>query len=163
MDSFYFYRLPKFVKIFKKELCNKLDKKGILNVKDYIEVFFSFFHQNNAYKHFEIFDIIEKDKMYLGIYQHFENRIYMERDIHIENVDEEYQIQFELILDVPTPEKRISKTFEVERDYLGDFSNREDGYFYFEDFYEKVISADEILNFIDLLPKSLRISINSDF
>jgi len=160
--KFYFDRLPKFVNILKKNLSEELDKKSNLNIEDYVKIFFSFYHLNNAYDYFKVFNV-ESDKMYLGIYlASWESTIYMERDINIEGWDEEYQIQFELILDIPPPENRISEAFEVERDILGDFSNWEEGYFYFEDFQEKVLSSNVISDFLCLSPKSIRISLNAD-
>lgn len=160
--KFYFDSLPKFVTILKDSLSEELDKNSNLTIEDHVKVFFSFYNLNNAYDYFKVFKV-ESDEMYLGIYlDRWKSKIYMERAIRIEGWDEEYQIQFELILDIPSPQNRVSETFEVERDILGDFSHWEEGYFSFEDFQEKVLSSNVISDFLCLCPKSIRISLNAD-
>lgn len=101
--------------------------------------------------------------MYLGIYlADWECSIYMERDMSIEDDDEEYQIQFELIIEIPNLENRIDETYEVQRDIFGDYSNSEEGYFHFEDFQENTINEIEKFELLKLKPKSIRIGINAD-
>lgn len=158
---FYFNRLPKFVNILKKNLADNVDKNDNLIIKDYIKIFFEFYHLNNAYEYFKVFNPTS-DKMYLSIYLSYESKIYIERDIRIEDDDEEYQIQLELILDIPPIENKMEETFEVERDNLGDFLNWEEGYFHFEDYQEKVLTTNLILNILELYPRSIRIGINAD-
>lgn len=158
---FYFNRLPKFVNILKQKLKDNIDRSANLIIEDYIKIFFDFYHLNDAYDYFKIFNP-KSDKMYLCVYLSYESKIYIERSIRIEDEDEEYQIQFELILDIPPIENKLDETFEVERDNLGDFLNYEEGYFYFEDYQEKVLSNNLILNLLKLSPKSIRIGINAD-
>lgn len=163
MNGFYSYRFPKLVRILKRSLCDKLDENDKFTVKDYIETFLDFFSQNNAYSYFQGYTV-KQDEMSLGIYlESFKSSIYIQRNISIEEADEEYEIHFELILDIPPSEKRSYKVFGVGRDHLGDFSNYNEGYFYFEDFHKKIISDDEVLNFLDLFPQSVRIETNANF
>jgi hypothetical protein len=160
--KFYFDRLPRFVNILKARLSEKLHENDNLNIEDYVKVFFEFYHLNDAYHYFKVFNV-QKDKMYLGIYlDNEECKIYMERDIRIDDQDEEYQIQFELIIEIQNLENRISETYEVQRDIFGDFSNSEEGYFHFEDFQENNIYAIKNLDLLKLQPKSIRIDINAD-
>lgn len=161
-NKFYFDRLPKFINIFKGRLSEELNKNENLSIEDYVKIFFEFYHLNNAYDYFKVFNV-QKDEMYLGIYlATWECKIYMERDIRIEDQDEEFQIQFELIIEIPNLENRISETYEVQRDIFGDFSGSEDGYFHFEDFQENTIYAIEKFDLLKLHPKSIRINVNAD-
>ena len=155
--TFYSDGLPKFVNIFKKSLAEQLDGNPNLPIVDYIKTFFDFYRSNSAFDYFKVFEPTS-DKMYLALYlAKHESKIYIERDISFEGVDEEYQIQFELILDLPPIETRISEYFEVERNFFDDFLNDDDGYLYFEDFQEKVLSANLIFKLLSLYPKSIRI------
>lgn len=160
--KFYFDRLPKFVNKLKEKLSDELDQNENLDIEDYVKIFFEFYKLNNAYDYFKLFNI-QKDEMYLGIYlADWECSIYMERDMSIEDDDEEYQIQFELIIEIPNLENRIDETYEVQRDIFGDYSNSEEGYFHFEDFQENTINEIEKFELLKLKPKSIRIGINAD-
>ncbi|WP_343618416.1 hypothetical protein [Flavobacterium sp.] len=163
LHKFYFDHLPKFTMIFKELLKEKLQTKENLNIEDNVKVFFEFFKTQSAFAFFKNYEIT-KDEMYIGIYLNdFESKVYMERKIRLDDVDEEYQIQFELVLDLPPTKNRFSESFEVERNYSGDFSNWEQGYFHFEDYEENVFSVNELNNLTTLYPKSVRISLNADF
>lgn len=154
--------LSKFIRIIKQNLSDELDKNPNLNIKDYTQIFFEYFHLNNAFQYLKT-QSVTSDSMYLSIHlRPFESKIYMERDLYFEDSDDEFQIQFELILDIPPVEIIVSETFEINRDYNGDFWNDEDGYLYFEDFKENVISSGYILDFLHLQPKSVRIGMNSN-
>lgn len=162
-NKFYFDRLPKFVNILKGKLSEELEKNENLKIEDYVNIFFEFYHQNKAYDYFKVFNV-KKDEMYLGIYfNNWECKIYMERDLRIEDDDDEYQIQFELIIEIPNLENSISETYKIQRDFFGDYSNSEEGYLYFEDFQENTIYEIEKFDLLKLQPKSIRIGINADF
>ncbi len=165
-DDFYFDKLPKFVKILKDDLTKQIDKKNDIVIADYIKIFFEFYQLNSVYDYFKVFKP-ENDKMYLGIYLGgYENSIYIERGFWLESEStDEYQIQFELILDIPSPEKRIGETFEIEREINGDFSNYsnyEETYICFEDFQEKVLTSSLLSDFLNLQPKNIQIRLHTD-
>jgi hypothetical protein len=123
--KFYFDWFPKFANILKEEL----KSKDCLTIEDNIKVFFEFFEKNNAYIFFKNHEITS-DQMYIAVcLNNFESKIYLQRNLRLEGYDEEYQIQFELPLDLPPFEDKIYDTFEIKRDYNGDFSNSQEGYF----------------------------------
>lgn len=160
--TFYFDRLPKFVTILKKSLTEQLDKNNNLAIVDYINIFFEFYHMNNAFDYFEMFNP-ESDKMYISIsLTSNESKVYIERDITIEGLDEEFQIQFELMIDLQATENKRRAHFEVERNHFGVFSNWEEGDLFFKDFQEKVLLSNLLLKLLNLNPKTIRIGINSD-
>jgi len=155
-------RIHKITELLKRKLSEELDKNENLNIEDYVKIFFEFYYQKSARDYFRV-DYVQNDEMYLGIYlASWESKIYMERDIRIEGEDEEYQIQFELIIEILNLENRISETYEVQRDVLGDFSNSEEGYFHFDDFIDNTICAIDKFDLLKLQPKSIRIDINAD-
>jgi len=161
-NKFYFDRLPKFTYILKKRLCDELSKNSSLSIKDYIKIYFDFYELNSAYDFFKDYKV-NSDKMVFSIFLNdFESIINIERKIRLEDVDGEFQIELELVLDMPPVDNRVNQMLEVERDYFGDFSNWEEGSFWFEDFYNKVIQSDEVLNSLNLYPKSIRINQNAD-
>lgn len=154
--------LSKFIRILKQNLSDELDKNSSLKIKNYIEIFFEYYALNSAFKYLKTQNITA-DSIYLGVYlTPFQSRIYMERDLYFEDSDDELQIQFELILDIPPVEIIVDETFEINRDYDNNFWNDEDGYLYFEDFKENVIYSKHILDFLPLHPKSVRIGMNSN-
>lgn len=160
--GFIYNKINKITDILKRKLSEELDENENLNIEDYVKIFFEFYHHNNAHNFFKV-NNVQYDVMYLGIYlTSWESKIYMERDIRIEGEDEEYQIQFELIIEFLNLENRISDSYEVQRDVLGDFFNSKDGYFHFEDFLENTICAIEKFDLLKSQPKSIRIDINAD-
>lgn len=161
--KFYFDWLPKFTYILKELLKEKLKIKDSLTIEDNIKTFFEFFEKNSAYNFFKNHEITS-DQMYIAVcLNNFESKIYLQRNLRLEGYDEEYQIQFELPLDLPPFEDKIYDTFEIKRDYNGDFSNSQEGYFYFEDYQEKILHSNQLIKLLQLYPKSIRISLHSDF
>ena len=161
-NRFYFDRLPKFTYIFKKRLCDELSKNSLLSIKDYIKIYFDFYELNSAYEFFKDYKV-NRDEMVFSIFLNdIRSIIHIERKIRLEDVDEEFQIQLELVLDMPPVENTVNLMFEVERDYFGGFSNWEEGSFWFEDFYNKVIQSDEVLNYLNLYPNNIGINQNVD-
>ncbi len=161
-DSFYFNGLPKFADILKLNLKEALNKTDSLTVMDHINIFFDFFEKYEAQEFLKEFNVTG-DEIYTAVYFHQNNnRIYLERDLTTEDYDEEFQIQFELILNISFVEERVSEVYEVKRDGNGKFSNWEIGTINFEEYKAMVYSSKELIYVRDLYPIGIRIGLNAD-
>ncbi|WP_281235075.1 hypothetical protein [Flavobacterium gelatinilyticum] len=163
MDLNYFYgrRLPKFADIFRDKVQKKLEAGHLLMVKNYLKIFLDFFEENNAFTCFKDFNIIRDSITVSAFINNYNNKISFERQICIEDCDEEYQIRCELIFDI-SPLKDVYYYFDIERDQLNDFFNTDLGYLYMSDFEKIILESEEMKQFADNIPKDFSIVLNAD-
>jgi hypothetical protein len=165
MDSSTFYRnrFPKLANLLKEKLAKESNINHSLDVKEYLVYFLEFYEENNAFTFFKN-DNITKDIMIVSIFINKLNKeVSFRREIHIEDCDEEFQINFQLLLDLPTIMNDIIYFFEIERDMFDDFRNTELGSFYLSDFENMILSSQEMEKIANNIPVSHSIDLNADF
>ncbi|MFL9838148.1 hypothetical protein ABS768_11605 [Flavobacterium sp. ST-75] len=157
----YYLILRKLSKKLKNNLIRQMDIHKHLSIKNYLESFCQTFEKDNAFFLFEKFGV-KADKLSVTVFFNgFSNVIYFKRDIHIEDVDEVYEL--ELRLDVkPFINHMVSCNYEIERDIMGDFFTKENGYIYFSDYIDNILSSTEIVGFLDLYPDSMVLILNAN-
>ncbi|WP_428232312.1 hypothetical protein [Flavobacterium sp.] len=162
-NTFYSKRLPEMATILKEKLVKESNKNQLLTVKDYLNSFFEFYEENNAFIYFKD-DDIKKDNIIISIFiNHVSKEVTFSRKIGIEDCDEEFQINYQLFLDLPSAKNNIVYSFEIERDRFDDFSNSERGYLYLSDFKEIILSSEEIMSIVNAIPQRSNMILNADF
>lgn len=166
----YYSILKQLAKHFKRRLSQELSSKDQLTVMDSIIIFCNSFEKDDAFRLFKALEV-ESDKMYLSLSLNaYERKVYMERDVKFENVDEEFQLQFELNLNLLEGDNQFYQYWEVWRDHMGDFYIKEKGdsysydkkYIYFSDYLDGVLSSSEMTPFVNIYPASVSIHLNAD-
>jgi len=166
----YFFILNQLDKFLKRRLSQELSSKHQLTVRDSILIFCKSFEKDDAFRLFKTLEV-KSDKMYVSLFLNdYESIIRIERDVKLENIDEEFQLQFELNLDLPPAENRFYEIWEVWRDHMGDFYIKEDGgsffydkkYIHFSDYADSILSSSEITPFVNMYPASVSIHLNAD-
>jgi len=173
-ENFYQYELPKFVKILKNDLSNKLDNDVNLTIEDYLLIFLDFFINNNAYNCFTK-DLIESDDIYVGFYlSNWESYIYLRRNLSCDySFDKDFfyeqtQIKFRLGLDIKWQDDKISESVKIIRrknneiefqqpktpEYIKDTN--------FNYCKEKIFEIVNISKCLRLIPNYIELSINVD-
>ncbi len=152
----YFSLLRKFSERLKKAI----NEASPLTVEDYIKILFDFFEKHDAREHFKDWEVTE-DKLRISIYSGFENKVWFNRIIRLEDVDDELQIHCELLLDEPFENLSLQSN-EIERDILGDFFTEDSGYIHFSDYREEILAYIENIKLTKLVPKGISIYTHYD-
>lgn len=166
----YFFILNQLSKYLKRRLSQELSSKDQLTVMDSILIFCNSFEKDDAFRLFKNLGV-KSDKMYVSLFLNdYESIIRIERDVNFENIDEEFQLQFKLNLNLPPAENRFYEIWEVWRDHMSDFYIKEDGgsffydkkYVHFSDYVDGVLSSSEMAPFVKMYPASVSIHLNAD-
>jgi|GEM_PF-6870064 len=166
----YFFILNQLSKYLKRRLSQELSSKDQLTVRDSILIFCNSFEKDDAFRLFKTLEV-KSDKMYVSLFLNgYESIVHIERDVKFENIDEEFQLQFELNLDLPPNENRFDEIWEAWRDDMGDFYIKEDGgkffydnkYIHFSDYADSILSSSEMAPFVNMYPASVNIHLNED-
>lgn len=147
----YFSILRKFSEKLKKAI----NEASPLTVEDHIKILLDFFEKHDAREHFKVWEVTE-DKLHISIYSGFENKVWFERIIRLEDVDDELQIHCELLLDEPFENLNLESN-KIERDILGDFFNEESGYIHFSDYREQILTFIDTIKIAKFVPKSISV------
>lgn len=164
-------KLLPFTDILKKNIENSIEKKDKLTIHELINCFLIFFENNSAFYYF-IDDKIEKDEMIFSlILQGPEKRLYsegnynlieIERKIRIKELDEEFQIQLELYINMPYVDTSVEKYFEIERDADNRFFHWKSGDTSFNHFKNQIYSSEEIISVLNFDIYLMGINISYD-
>lgn len=164
MDSITFYsnRFPKLANKLKEKISKESTKNPLLAVKDHLKLFFEFYEENNAFTFFQNDEIV-KDEIIFSIFMNkYSNEVVFRRHIAIEDCDEEFQINYQLSLNLLSV-REIVYSFKIERDRFDDFSNRKLGSFYLSDFEEMILASDEMKSIANNIPENYDVVLNANF
>ena len=163
----YFNELPNLENVLKTELIHQKEKKGVLIVEDYFNIFFDFFENYSAFKFFAE-DLVNSDEFYLSVnfkfgqsMIHFTRRFWLNPDFDEEFFQQSYQVSLDLDLSIKYDHESFEESFEIKRDKNEEFfihGNKKD----FSGFKGDVLRNRNLGRYLRFTPATVRKYIRAD-